>query len=69
MVQGLQAEGLRPWSLGYVYLPRFALIVVTSMLLAPAGARMAYRLPLKPLRILLGLVLLGLALRTLVSLW
>lgn len=69
IVQGLQAEGLPPWSLGYVYLPGFALIVVTSMLLAPAGARMAYRLPLKPLRILLGLVLLGLALRTLVSLW
>lgn len=69
ILQGLRAEGLPRWSLGYVYLPAFALIVVTSMLLAPLGARVAYRMPLKPLRILLGLVLLGLALRTLVSLW
>ena len=69
ILQGLRAEGLPHWSLGYVYLPAFALIVVTSMLLAPLGARIAYRLPLKPLRILLGLVLLGLAVRTLVSLW
>jgi uncharacterized membrane protein YfcA len=69
ILQGLRVEGLPGGSLGYVYLPAFALIVVTSMLLAPLGARMAYRLPLKPLRILLGLVLLGLAVRTLVSLW
>jgi uncharacterized membrane protein YfcA len=69
IIQGLQMEGLPRWSLGYVYLPAFALIVVTSMLLAPLGARLAYVLPLKPLRVLLGLVLLALAVRTLVSLW
>ena len=69
IVQGLQVEGLPRWSLGYVYLPALALIVVTSMLFAPLGARLAYRLPLKPLRILLGVVLLALAVRTLVSLW
>ncbi len=69
IIQGMRVEGLPAGSLGFVYLPAFALIVVTSMLLAPIGTRMAYVLPLKQLRILLGLVLLGLAVRTLVSLW
>ena len=69
IIQGMRVDGLPTGSLGYVYLPAFALIVVTSMLLAPIGTRMAYVLPLKQLRILLGLVLLGLAVKTLVSLW
>lgn len=69
IIQGLQVDGLPRGSLGYLYLPAFALIVVTSMLFAPLGARMAYVLPLKPLRILLGLMLLGLAVKTLISLW
>ena len=69
VLQGLRADGLPAGSLGYVYLPAFALIVATSMLLAPLGARMAHVLPVKRLRLLLGVVLYGLALRTLVSLW
>jgi len=69
IIQGLRTPDLPPGSVGFVYLPALALMVVTSMLLAPLGARMAYRLPLKQLRVILGLVLLGLAVRTLVSLW
>jgi len=69
VLQGLRAAGLPAWSAGYVYLPAFALIAAASMLLAPVGARMAYVLPVKPLRLLLGVVLYGLTLRTLVSLW
>ncbi len=34
-----------PWSLGYVYLPAFAGIVVTSAAFAPLGAKLAHSLP------------------------
>ncbi|MBM3367297.1 MAG: sulfite exporter TauE/SafE family protein, partial [Betaproteobacteria bacterium] len=63
VTQGLRASGLPDWSLGYVYLPALAIIVAISMPLAPLGARLAHRLPLKPLRILFALTLLALALR------
>jgi uncharacterized membrane protein YfcA len=39
------------------------------MLAAPLVARTAYRLPVKRLRTLFGLLMYGLALRMLVSLW
>ncbi len=36
---------LPDWSLGYVYLPAFAGIVLASSMTAPLGARLAHRLP------------------------
>ena len=69
VVQGLRVEGL-PWpSLGYVYLPALVLVVATSMLAAPLGARVAHRLPVKRLRIVFALVLYALAARMLAGLW
>ncbi len=44
IVAGWHAEGLPPWSVGYVVLPAFAGIVAASMLAAPFGARLAHRL-------------------------
>jgi uncharacterized membrane protein YfcA len=69
VLQGLRTEGLPSGSVGFVYLPAFALIVATSMLTAPLGARTAYRLPIKRLRLVFGLMMYGLALRMLASLW
>ncbi len=69
VLNGLRVEGLPAGSLGYVYLPALALIVVASMPVAPLGARLAHRLPVKRLRILFALMLLGLALRMLANLW
>jgi uncharacterized membrane protein YfcA len=73
VIQGLRIHGsgasLPSGSLGYVYLPALALIVATSMLTAPLGARTAYRIPVRRLRLLFGLMMCGLALRTLASLW
>jgi uncharacterized protein len=69
VIQGLRVEGLPSPSLGYVYLPAFALVVATSILAAPLGARVAHRLPVKRLRIIFALVLYGLAVRMLTSLW
>jgi len=69
VVQGLRASDLPSASFGYVYLPALALIVVTSMLAAPLGARLAHRLPVKRLRILFALMLYALAARMLAGLW
>lgn len=69
IVQGLRADGLPPGSLGYVYVPAFAFIVVTSMLAAPLGARLMHRAPVKPLRIAFALMLYAMGARMLASLW
>jgi uncharacterized membrane protein YfcA len=69
IVQGLRAEGLPPGSLGYVYLPAFGFIVVTSMLMAPIGARLTQRLPVRRLRVVFALLLYALGLRMLFFVW
>jgi uncharacterized membrane protein YfcA len=69
IIQGWRAQGLPAWSLGYVYLPAFALVASTSMLAAPLGARLAHRLPVKRLRTLFALLLYGFALRMLAGVW
>ena len=69
VLNGLRIEGLPEGSLGYVYLPALALIVAASMPLAPLGARLAHRLPVKRLRIVFALMLFGLGLRMLANLW
>jgi uncharacterized membrane protein YfcA len=62
-------QGLPRCTLGYVYLPALALVVATSMLTAPLGARLAHRVSVKRLRIGFALMLYALAARTLAGLW
>ena len=69
ILQGLRVQGLPPWTLGYVYLPALALVVTTSMLAAPLGARLAHRVPVKRLRIVFAVILYALAARMLAGLW
>jgi uncharacterized membrane protein YfcA len=69
IVQGMRAQGLPEGTLGYVYLPALALIVAASMPVAPLGARLAHRLPVRRLRVVFSLMLLALALRMLANLW
>jgi len=69
ILNGLRAEGLPEGSLGFVYLPALAIVVAASMPVAPLGAKLAHRLPVKRLRIVLALLLLGIAVRMLVNLW
>lgn len=69
VLQGLRVAGLPPATLGYVYLPALALVVVMSMLAAPLGARVAHRVPVKRLRVVFALVLYALAARMLGALW
>jgi uncharacterized protein len=69
ILNGLRTSGLPDGSLGYVYLPALAIVVAASMPMAPLGAKLAHRLPVKRLRIVLALMLLAIAVRMLVNLW
>lgn len=67
VVSGWNAEGLPHWTLGYVSLPAFALIILTSIVTAPAGAALAHRLPERTLRILFALFLFALSMKMLLG--
>ncbi|MBS1160218.1 MAG: hypothetical protein H6R15_2637 [Proteobacteria bacterium] len=55
---GWEHPGLPSGSLGFVYLPALAVILIASVLAAPLGARLAHRLPVAVLkRIFAGLLL------------
>lgn len=69
VIQGLRVPGLPDGTLGFVYLPALALIVAASIPVAPLGARLAHRLPVRRLRVVFSLMLLALALRMLANLW
>ena len=67
VVTGLYDHGLPPLSLGYVYLPAFAGIAITSFLIAPLGAKLAHRLPVMVLRRIFVVFLVALAVKMAVS--
>ena len=69
VLNGLRVDGLPQGSIGFVYLPALAIIVLASMPTAPLGAWLAHRLPVRRLRIVFALMLLAIALRMLVNLW
>jgi uncharacterized membrane protein YfcA len=69
IVQGLRAQDLPQGSIGFVYFPALVLIVAASMPLAPLGARLAHRLPVRRLRVLFSLMLLAIATSMLANLW
>ncbi len=47
---GWSKQGLPAWTSGYVYWPAFAGIVVSSVMLAPVGARLAHSIPVDRLK-------------------
>lgn len=67
IVAGWGHDGLPPYAAGYVYLPALAVIVVSSMLFAPLGARLAHRSPAVLLKKLFALMLFVLATKMLIS--
>lgn len=60
---GLTEPGLPPGSVGYVYVPAFLGISLTSIFIAPLGARAAHRLPVEMLKKVFVLFLLVLAVK------
>ena len=61
VVSGWAASGLPPGSVGFVYVPAFVGISITSMLVAPFGAKLAHRLKGPTLRRIFAVFLLAMA--------
>ena len=68
LANGWAVNGLPPGALGFVYLPALAGIVLTSVLTAGGGARLAHRMPVTQLKKLFALLLLLMAAKMLWSL-
>lgn len=68
ILSGWNTPGLPPGSLGYIYLPALAGVVIMSIATAPLGARLAHRLPVKQLKRAFGAFLALLATKMLFSL-
>jgi uncharacterized membrane protein YfcA len=66
-ISGWGVETLPRWSAGFVYLPAFVGISLTSMLLAPVGARLAHRLNGTTLRRIFAAFLLAMAVKLAVA--
>lgn len=68
-VTGLGADGLPPFSLGYVNLLAGGVIIPLTMVVAPMGARLAHRIPPQVLRKLFGAFVLITAVRMWIDLF
>jgi len=58
---GWGEPGLPPWSLGFIYLPALAIIVLASVIMAPLGAGVAHRMPVRRLQRIFAAILYALA--------
>ncbi len=67
VLTGWRQSGLPEYSVGYVYGPALAGIVIASMLLAPVGARLSHRTPGTLLKKIFAVVLFLLATKMLIS--
>jgi uncharacterized membrane protein YfcA len=67
LIGGWHRPELPQYSLGYVYLPALAGVVLASVLLAPVGARVAHRTPGQTLKKIFAVVLFALATTMLVK--
>ncbi len=67
ILTGITQPDLPEFSLGYIYGPGLAGIVIASMLLAPLGARLAHRTPGATLKKIFAVVLFLLATKMLIS--
>ncbi|MGB1111348.1 MAG: sulfite exporter TauE/SafE family protein [Gammaproteobacteria bacterium] len=63
IIGGLDETGLPDATLGYIHLPAFGAIVLTSSFMAPVGAKLAHALPDKALRLAFAAFLFAMACR------
>lgn len=69
VISGLRIGGLPSYSIGFVYLPALAALVLASVVTAPYGARAAHRLPVLTLKRAFAVLLYLLAARMVISYW
>ena len=66
-IAGYGAAGLPPWSVGFVYVPAFVGISLTSVLVAPFGARLAHKLKGPTLRRIFAVFLVAIGVKVAIS--
>lgn len=66
---GAGVQGLPEYSLGFIFLPALAGLVIASMLVAPLGAAAAHRLPTRRLKQIFAVLLYVFATRMLITFW
>ncbi len=64
---GMLDHDLPEWNLGYVYLPAFFGIALTSFFVAPIGAKLAHKLPVTVLKKVFMVFLVALAIKMAIS--
>lgn len=69
VISGWRVPNLPSYTVGFVYLPALLAVVAASVLTAPAGARLAHRLPVAAMKRGFALLLYVLAIRMLVVYW
>jgi len=62
---GKNVSNLPEWSLGYIYLPAFTGILVSSLVTAPLGAKLANKLPGQTLKRYFSLLIFAMAIKLL----
>jgi uncharacterized membrane protein YfcA len=67
VIGGLGVDGLPEWSVGFVYLPALVGISITSVLVAPYGARLAHRLKGSTLRRIFAVFLIAVGVKVAIS--
>jgi len=67
VVTGMMDHDLPEWSLGYVYMPAFFGIALTSFFVAPIGAELAHKLPVVMLKKVFMVFLVALAIKMAIS--
>ncbi len=67
VVTGMMDHDLPEWSLGYVYMPAFFGIAITSFFVAPIGAKLAHKLPVVVLKKVFMVFLVALAVKMAIS--
>lgn len=69
MVNGWGAEGLPPWSVGYIYVPALLTVALAGVVTAPLGARLAHRMPVARLKKAFAVFFMALSLKMLHTLF
>ena len=67
VLSGHSAPDLPTLSIGYIYLPAAAVIVVTSIIMAPVGAKLSHKTPARTLRKIFAVLLYVLATKMLLN--
>ena len=67
LYNGVATGFTMPYTWGFVYLPAVLLVSITSFFTAPLGAKLTQRLPVKTLKKVFGVLLIGLSLKMLFS--